>query len=169
MAKRTTKKTTKRKPIESSDHKDKKQASSPPHDPVELASWFAEAVRAEIAQLEKQDSSRSHEVLSGVLVQPTSPDTAIYRFVLADGMRLPDEASGRLKTSSDEYEATVIGQQADRIELQVKSQTTLPSNIPRSRLIIDDTALLRKLADILESYAANERPAGALAAAVAGV
>lgn len=164
MAKRTTKKTIKKKSIESSS--DKERASNPPRDPVELASWFAEAVRVEIAELEKQDSSRSHEVLSGVLVQSTSPDTAQYRFVLADGMRLPEEASGRLKTSSDEYAATVIGQQADRIELKVTSQTILPSNIPRGQLKIDDTALLRKLADVLESHAVNEQPAGALAAAV---
>ena len=82
------KKSPKKKPIESYDHKGKKLANKLPRDPVELASWFAEAVRAEIAELEKQDSSRSHEVLSGIIVRSTSPETAIYRFVLADGMRL---------------------------------------------------------------------------------
>lgn len=175
MAKRAAKKQPKpkatakngaKKPIESSEHEDKNPADQPPRGAAELASWFAEAVRAEIAELEKQESSRSHEVLSGIIVRSTSAETAIYRFVLADGMRLPEEATGRLKTPSDEFAATVISQQADRLELQIKGATTLPTNIPRGRLMIDDTALLRKLAETLESHAANGQPTGPLVSAV---
>ena len=51
MAKRTAKKAVKKKPVESPGDKDKKRASNPPRDPVELASWSAETLRAETGKL----------------------------------------------------------------------------------------------------------------------
>ena len=101
----------------------------PPADASSLAAWFAEGVRAELTALEKDGGSQNYEVLSGKLIEKRGQTEAIYRFIVADGTRLPEDASGRLKTASDEYAVTVIGQQADRIDLCVDGMAPLPPGI----------------------------------------
>ncbi|MEI6633898.1 MAG: AAA domain-containing protein [Chlamydiota bacterium] len=125
----------------------------PPTDANTLAAWFAEGVRAELVALEKDGGSQNYEVLAGKLIEKRSQTQAIFQFIIADGIRISEEATGRLKTASDEYAVTVIGQQADRIDLCVKGTAPLSPGIHRAMLIIDDTALLRKLALVLDETA----------------
>jgi hypothetical protein len=132
-------------------------ADRPPADSSALAAWFAEGVRDELVALEKDGGSQNYEVLAGKLIEKRGQTQAIYQFIIADGTRIPEEATGRLKTVSDEYAVTVIGQQADRINLCVDGKAPLPPGIHRALLIIDDTALLRKLAQVLEETA--QKPA----------
>ena len=127
----------------------------PPVDASSLAAWFVEGVRAELVALEREGGSQSYEVLAGKLIEKRGQTQAIFRFVIADGTRIPEEASGKLKTATDEFTVTVIGQQADRIDLCVETTATIPPGIHRATLIIDDTALLRKLAQVLEETAQN--------------
>jgi hypothetical protein len=127
----------------------------PPADASSLAAWFAEGVRAELTALEKDGSSQSYEVLAGKLIEKRGQTQAIFQFIIADGTRIPEEASGKLKTATDEFMVTVIGQQADRIDLCVETTAALPPGIHRATLIIDDTALLRKLAQVLDETAQN--------------
>jgi KaiC/GvpD/RAD55 family RecA-like ATPase len=127
-----------------------------------LATWFAEAVRGEVAALEKDGGSQAYEVLSGRLIRRTSPTQAILQFILADGTRIPEDATGILKASSGEYSASVIGQDANRIDLLIAGET-LPAAIPRAILSIDDTALLKKLAEALEGVAHNPQSIGRMA------
>jgi hypothetical protein len=127
----------------------------PPADASSLAAWFAEGVHAELTALEKDGGSQSYEVLAGKLIEKRGQTQAIFQFILADGTRIPEEAAGKLKTASDEFMVTVIGQQADRIDLRVETKTELPPGIHRATLIIDDTALLRKLAQVLDEIAQN--------------
>ena len=82
----------------------------------------------------------------GSSIQKRGQTQAIFQFIIADGTRIPEEATGRLKTANNEYAATVIGQQADRIVLCVDGTAPLPPGIHRAVLIIDDTALLRACA-----------------------
>lgn len=65
-----------------------------------LAAWSAEAVRAEIAALETNGGTQNYEVLAGRLIEKRSESQAVFRFIIADGTRIPEEAAGRLKTSS---------------------------------------------------------------------
>jgi hypothetical protein len=127
----------------------------PPADASSLAAWFAEGVRAELVALEKEGGSQSYEVLAGKLIEKRGQTQAIFQFIIADGTRIPEEATGRLKTASDEYAVTVIGQQADRIDLCIETTAAIPPGIHRATLIIDDTALLRKLAQVLDETAQN--------------
>lgn len=121
-----------------------------PNETAALAAWFAEGVRGELAALEKKGGEQQYEVLSGKLVENIGATQAIFQFIIADGTRLPEDASGRLKTSDEEYSATVIGQQANLVHVQIEGKTPLPPGIPRAVLIVDDTALLRRLAEVLE-------------------
>jgi len=140
--------------------------SNPPTDARSLAKWFAEGVRPELAALEKEKkgSSQSYELLSGRLVDKRGPNEGIYQFIIADGTRIPEESEGRLITANEEYAVTVIGQLADRIDLSVQAQA-LPPGIQRAMLIIDDTALLRKLAEALEEISENRELSASLAVA----
>ena len=122
----------------------------PPADTSQLAAWFAEGVRAELNALETNGGSQNYELLAGQLINQFSQTQAIFRFLLADGMRIPEEASGRIKTGNDQFNVTVIGQEADRIDLCIDFTEGIPPGIYRATLIIDDTALLRKLAEVLE-------------------
>jgi len=130
-----------------------------------LATWFAEAVREELTALEKSGGTQSYEVLSGSLLQTIGAATAIFQFIIADGTRIPEDASGRLKTSDADYAVYVLRQVGDRIDLQLEGTGPLPDYVPRGMLLVDDTALLRRLAEALEWIAVN--PAGVSPLAVA--
>src|SRR5712691_5210579 len=112
----------------------------PPANSRALAVWFVEAVRAEIAALETNGGTQNYEVIAGRLIEKRSENQAVFRFIIADDTRIPEEAAGKLKTSSQEYTATVIGQQADRLDLCLEGEAPLPPGIHRATLIIDDTA-----------------------------
>jgi AAA domain-containing protein len=133
--------------------------SPPPSKAVPLAKWFAEAVRQELdaVQKDKKKGHQDYELHAGKSLANGEPEWRIYRFILADDARIPDEADGLLRYEGKEYRATVIGQDADRIDIRVRSDTRLPTNIPQAVLTVDKTALLKKLASTLESIAS--RPA----------
>jgi hypothetical protein len=119
-------------------------SDQPPSDISPLSAWFGEGVRSEITALEKEGGTQKYEVLSGRLVESIDPSQAVFQFVVADGTRIPEDASGRLKTQTAEFAATVIGQQGNYINLLVVGQDPLPPNIPGAMLINDDTELLKK-------------------------
>jgi hypothetical protein len=54
-----------------------------PVDSRALACWFAEAVRAEIAELEKKGGEQRYELHAGQRVTPEKSPYIIYRFTLA--------------------------------------------------------------------------------------
>jgi len=139
--------------------------NSLPRDAAGLASWFAEGVRSELSALEKDGNTQSYELLSGKLIQVVSATKAIYHFIIADGSRIPEDSTGKLKIASVEYLATVTGQQMNRIDVCIEG-TPLPPGIHRAMLVIDDTALLRRLAEVLEFQAANPSTIGSLATTV---
>ncbi len=138
----------------------------PPANPSQLAQWFAEAVQAEINALEKDGGERKFELLSGRLLEKSGQLQAIFEFIVADGTHLPEDSSGRLKAASDEFLASVIGQQANRITLSLEGRSPLPPGIPRATLIIDDTALLRSLVKVLQEHAEQPALIGPLASTV---
>ncbi|HLB73538.1 MAG TPA: AAA domain-containing protein [Sedimentisphaerales bacterium] len=121
----------------------------PPKEIDDLATWFAEAVRVELAALEKSGGSQIYEVHSGKLIESKGPNQGIMVFLIADGTRLPEDASGRLKTENGEFTVSVIGQNGNILHLNVEGRV-LPESIYFATLIIDDTALLRRLAEVLE-------------------
>ena len=69
---------------------------------------------------------RTYEVLSGRLIQRSSETKGVYEFIVADGTRLPEDAGGRLKAGEDEYSASVLAQEANRIQMLVESRGSLP-------------------------------------------
>jgi hypothetical protein len=139
---------------------------SPPTAPGPLAAWFAEGVRGEITELEKDGGAQKYEVLSGRLLDRRNPGQAAYEFIVADGTRIPEDASGHLKVGELEYTATVVAQDAARIQIRLDLQPPCPSFIPRGILKIDDTALLRQLLRVLEELAAAPAFIGRLATTV---
>jgi KaiC/GvpD/RAD55 family RecA-like ATPase len=137
----------------------------PPINLRELATWFAEAVRAELAALEKKGGSQVYEVHSGKLIESKGPNQGIMVFLIADGARLPEDASGRLKTENGEFTVSVIGQNGNILHLNVEGRI-LPESIYFAKLIIDDTALLRRLAEVLEECSENVENLSPLAISV---
>ena len=138
----------------------------PPIDPAALATWFAQGVRSKLDALEKEGGAQNYEVLSGRLIERSGPTQAISQFIIADGTRIPEDATGRLKTDVDDYIASVIGQQGNLIHLQIESKALPLHGITRATLIIDDTALLRRLAEVLEEIATTPTTVGPLATTV---
>ncbi|MFH1673367.1 MAG: AAA domain-containing protein [Pseudomonadota bacterium] len=137
----------------------------PPQELSALAKWFAEAVRAELKALERNGGTQVYEVHSGKLIEPRGPNQGIFVFFIADGTRIPEEATGRLKSEDSEFTASVIGQQGNIIHLYIEGKT-LPLGIHWARLIIDDTALLRRLAEVLEECSENSTNLSSLAISV---
>jgi len=137
----------------------------PPINLRELAAWFAEAVRAELKALEKDGGSRVYEVHSGKLIESKGPNQGIMVFLIADGTRIPEDASGRLKTKDGEFTVTVIGQQGNILHLNVEGEI-LPESIHFAKLIVDDTALLRRLVEVLDECSDDIKKVSPLAASV---
>lgn len=124
--------------------------ASPPDTPGELATWFREGVEAEIRQLEKAGGTQNFELLTGTRLDLTGPFEAIYQFLIADGTRLPEDAEGLLRAAGKEFRASVINQQANRVQVLVEWDGAPPVGITNAVLTVDDTALLRRLAEALE-------------------
>jgi hypothetical protein len=137
----------------------------PPKEIGTLARWFEEAVQAELQALEKSGGSQIYEVHSGKLIESKGPNQGIMVFLIADGTRLPEDASGRLKTENGEFTVTVIGQNGNLLHLNVEGRI-LPESIYFAKLIIDDTALLRRLAEVLEECSENTEILSPLAISV---
>ncbi|HBV96183.1 MAG: hypothetical protein JL50_06195 [Peptococcaceae bacterium BICA1-7] len=131
-----------------------------------LALWFVEGVNKEIEFLGKNGGTQQYELLSGRFIGSLNSNQAILEFVIADGTRIPEDASGKLKTELNEYPASVVSQYANKIHIQIDCIDIPDSGIQRALLIIDDTAILRKLAEALEVI--NEEPSavGSLATTV---
>lgn len=138
----------------------------PPIDPAAIAIWFAEGVRSELDALEKDGGAQNYEVLSGKLIETSGTTQAIFQFIMADGTRIPEDATGRLKTDGNDYVASVIGQQGNLIHLQIEGKALPLHGITRATLIIDDTVLLRRLAETLEEIATTPANIGPLATTV---
>ena len=138
----------------------------PPIDPAAIAIWFAEGVRSELDALEKDGGAQNYEVLSGKLIETSGTTQAIFQFIIADGTRIPEDATGRLKTDGNDYVASVIGQQGNLIHLQIEGKALPLHGITRATLIIDDTVLLRRLAETLEEIATTPANIGPLATTV---
>ena len=137
----------------------------PPQTITALANWFAEGVRAELQALEKKGWAQIYEVHSGQLVEARGPTQGIYTFIIADGTRIPEDSNGRLKIEDSEFSATVVGQQGNIIHLYIEGKT-LPHTIHFARLIIDDTALLKKLLEVLQDCSENPAKLSSLATSV---
>ena len=130
-----------------------------PFSPTELALWFQEAVEAEVKSLEQAGGTQRFELLSGSQVQARSAGEGVYQFILADGTRLPEDAEGRLLVHGIEFRASILGQEANRVQLLVEGEAPLPPGIPNATLAVDDTALLVALAKRLgELSTADEVP-----------
>ncbi|MCK4814970.1 AAA family ATPase, partial [bacterium] len=131
-----------------------------------LAEWFSEGVRHEIEAITKEGGEQRHELISGKLCNELGVSTGIYEFIIADATRIIEDSSGRLITNNDEYSAYVVSQQANRIYVQIEAKGQLPLNIPGATLLIDDTALLRRLLEILEERSLGKGPSKPLAVLV---
>ncbi|MEW6616077.1 MAG: AAA domain-containing protein [Thermodesulfobacteriota bacterium] len=137
----------------------------PPQNIEALSKWFAEGVRAELQALERNGGTQVYEVHSGKLIESKGQNQGIFSFLIADGTRIPEDASGRLKSNDNEFTASVIRQQGTIIHLLIEGKT-LPTSIHWARLLIDDTALLKRLAEVLEECSEHSTSISPLAISV---
>ena len=136
---------------------------SVPIEPAILATWFAEGVLNEIEALKKSGSKQRYELLSGKLDDPAN---SIFRFVIADGLSIPEEAAGELETGGTTFKATVLRQQNNSIFLRLEGNGIPSEGIRRAILTIDDTMLLQRLAEVLQEKSKAPSSIGPLAGVV---
>lgn len=142
------------------------QPDIPPTDAAALSAWLREGVNAEVEALERKGSMQRFELLTGTKLSDAGPGEAIYQFLLADGTRVPEDADGQLHALGREFSATVLSQQGNRIQLLVAGDQPLPDGFMNALFEVDDTALLKKLAEVLESVRSDGGPSPTLPVAV---
>lgn len=108
-----------------------------------LLSRFVTAIDAEIALIEKESRDQSFELLSGQRAEGSAG--ALYVFIMADALRLPEDASGQLKAGGAEFPAMVVAQEGNRIWVLVEWTDELPPYFPAARLVLNETELLKRL------------------------
>jgi len=114
----------------------------------DLLASFASAIDAEIAEIEKSGRDQTYELLSGQRDERSTG--TLYVFVLADPLRLPEDASGTLKVDGRDIGAMVVSVEGNRIWLLLESAEDLPTYLPSARLTINETDLLRRLNEKIE-------------------
>lgn len=108
-----------------------------------LLAQMVQALDAEINAIEKDQRDRSYELLSGQRDEASAD--SLYVFVLADALRLPEEASGVLKIGASEVRAMVVAQEGNRLWLLLESPDQLPPYLPSAWLVLNEVELLKKL------------------------
>jgi hypothetical protein len=121
---------------------------------------FIEALEAEIAILERQGRDRSYNLLSGQL-DPKSTG-GVYVFVLSDPMRLPEDASGRIRIGNEDLSAMVVAQEGNRIWVLIEGAESIGTYVPSARLALTETELLLKLKERLQELGPRYRLAATL-------
>lgn len=134
-----------------------------PSDSRALATWFAEGVRAELAELGKKGGEQRFELHAGQRVTPENAAYTIYRFTLADSTLVPEDASGTLDVEGRQFRATVVAQESSRVDVQVEAAEALGAFLARALLRVDDLGLLRKLAEVLDAVASGTETVSPLA------
>jgi hypothetical protein len=114
----------------------------------ELLSQFLTALDFEIALIEKETRDQSYELLSGQKDERATG--SLFVFLLADPLRLPEDAAGTLKIQGRDVPAMVVAQEVNRVWLIVESLEPLPDYLPSARLVLNETDLLKKLKDKVE-------------------
>ena len=108
-----------------------------------LLQEFVAALEAEIAFIEKESRDQTYELLSGQRDEGSGGQ--LYVFLLADALRVPEDAAGTIKIGGSDVRAMVVAQEGNRIWLLLESLTELPSYIPSGRLVMNETELLKRL------------------------
>jgi hypothetical protein len=125
----------------------------------ELASWFEQAVRAEIASLDRETARRKTELFGGRRQGPHVNGQSLFEFRLVDPLVLPEDASGTLEVGEESYRAVIVSLSGDSILLQLEGMTPEAEQLPRALLKVDETELLKRLAEALQAAASEpERP-----------
>jgi hypothetical protein len=137
-----------------------------PVDSRALARWFGEAVRAEIAELDKKGGEQRYELQAGQCVTPEKSQYTIYRFVLADSTLVPEDASGILDVEGRQFKATVVAQESNCLDVQLEAAEALDLHVTRALLRVDDLGLLRKLGDALDAVANGSEAVSELATSI---
>ena len=128
---------------------------APPQEPRALAKWFAEAVRAELAELERKGGEQRYELHGGRRVTPEKSPYTIYRFTLADDTLVPEDASGTIDVDGRQFKASVVARETNRVDVQIEGAEALATFVARAILRVDDLGLVRKLAEVLEAVASG--------------
>lgn len=76
---------------------------------------FVAAIDAEIALIEREGRDQTFRLLSGERDPSSSGLGGVYVFVLADPLRLPEDAAGRLKVGDKQFQAMVVAQDGNRL------------------------------------------------------
>jgi hypothetical protein len=137
-----------------------------PQEAHELAGWFAEAVRAELTELEKNGSDQRYELHAGQRVTSEKLPYAIYRFVLADNTLVPEDSSGTIEVEGSQFKASVVAQESSRVDVQIDGAEVLGAFVARAILLVDDLSLLRKLVEVLEAVSSGAEPVSPLTTAI---
>jgi hypothetical protein len=119
----------------------------------ELLAQFVAAIEAEIALIEKDNRDQTFELLSGQRDEHSTG--SLYVFLLADPMRLPEDAFGTIQANGHDYGALIVAQEGNRIWVLVESAEELPQYFASARLILNQTDLLRRLKEKIEELSAG--------------
>jgi hypothetical protein len=114
-----------------------------------LLAEFVSALDAETALIERDSREQVYELLAGQRDEKSTG--ALYVFVLADVLRLPEDAAGTLRVGSSDVRAMVVAQEGNRIWLLLESVEQLPPYLPSARLVLNETELLQRLKERIEA------------------
>jgi hypothetical protein len=114
---------------------------------------FGAALDAEIAVIEKQSHDQTYELLAGQRDEKATG--VLYIFLLADALRLPEDAAGTLRFGQLDVRASVVAQEGNKVWVLIESLEHLPAYIPSARLVLNETELLQRLKEKIQELAAS--------------
>lgn len=116
----------------------------------DVLSRFSQALQAEIDLLKEEERDRTYQLASGQREEGSGGPGGVYVFILADPMRLPEDASGTLRVGESDIRAMVVAQEGNRLWVLLESSEPLPPFISQARLVLSQTELLERLKERID-------------------
>jgi AAA domain len=119
-----------------------------------LLGWIG-ALDEEIEFLTKESAEQAIALTSGTRDPSAAGPGGLYVFLMADALRIPEDAAGTLRSVELEVPAMVVAHEGNRLSLLLEARNELPEYIASARFEVSETQLLEGLKDCMKELVEN--------------
>jgi hypothetical protein len=120
-----------------------------------LLGWIG-ALDEEIEFLAKESAEQALVLTSGTRDPNSTGPGGLYVFLMADALRLPEDAAGTLRAGDIEVPAIVVAHEGNRLSLLLESRDELPEYFASAQFEVSETQLLERLKECMKELLDND-------------
>src|SRR5262249_10929821 len=116
--------------------------------------WIG-ALDEEIEFLTRESADQALVLTSGTRDPSSTGPGGVYVFLMADALRLPEDAAGTLRAENLEVPAMVVAHEGNRLSLLLESRDDLPEYFASARFEVSEAQLLERLKECMQELVDN--------------